>query len=77
MNIQDIICLLDYSQDARTIALEIVAHPALCDIVDELNYMWDTELGQEMLTTLIRELWDIAYSYGYYDGQTEASEGIV
>lgn len=74
MNIKD---FLDNSQDAETISLEIVSHPALYAVVNELCDMWDSELGQEMIATIIRELWDIAYSHGYYDGKTEAEEGIV
>lgn len=77
MNAQDIVLLLNDSQDAETIALEITSHPSLYDIISVLANEWDAELGQEMIATLIRELWDIAYSHGYYDGQTEAKEGII
>lgn len=77
MNAQDIVSLLNGSQDAESIAFEITSHPSLYDAISVLANEWDADLGQELIYTLIRELWDIAYSHGYYDGQTETNEGVI
>lgn len=78
MIISDIVELLDSSQDAETIALEIVSNEALNS---ELGYVTALYLGMNGdysgIGTIIRELWDIAYSHGYYDGKIEAEEDIV
>lgn len=77
MEIRHIAALLDNSQDAETIALEVYNNATLSSILDELNHDWDAPMGQENIGLLIRELWDIAYNHGYYDGKTEAEEDIV
>lgn len=77
MNAQDIICLLDYSPDAETIALEIVSHETLNLAIDDLLHQHGWATYEDLIGATIRELWDIAYSYGYYDGQTETNEGII
>lgn len=80
MDIAEIIELLDDSEDAETIALEIVSHETLWE---EISLLWDdlaspnVASDADTLSTIIRELWDIAYSHGYYDGKTEAEEDIV
>ena len=79
-DIHEIIEMLDNSQDAETIALEITSNEklntALYLIADYAGPYCDPDLPTYM-PTIIRELWDIAYSHGYYDGKTEAEEGII
>ena len=81
MNTRNIVELLDNSQDAETIALEIVLHETLHDQIsllwEEVGYNPNIASDSFTLATIIRELWDIAYNHGYYDGKTEAEEGIV
>lgn len=79
MEIKHIVELLDNSQDAETIALEVNTHPTLNDAIKNLirdcsyNYL----SVKDNMGIIIRELWDIAYNYGYYDGKTEVEEDIV
>lgn len=79
MEIKHIVELLDNSQDAETIALEINTHPTLNDTITNLirgcGYNWLSV--KDDMSTIIRELWDIAYSHGYYDGKVEAEEDII
>lgn len=79
MDTKTIIALLDNSQDAETIALEVNTNPTLNDAITNLirncGYNW-LSIKDDM-GTIIRELWDIAYSHGYYDGKTEAEEDII
>lgn len=74
MQVKDIVSLLDNSQDAETIALEIVSHETLHKAI---KYFAHGVVGTEAASIVIRELWDIAYSYGYQDGKAEAEEGVV
>lgn len=86
MEIKDIVALLDNSQDAETIALEIVSHEALSKCFcywDRAkttlcvpNYVMEWP-NVNPLGVLIRELWDVAYNYGYADGFAEAEEGVI
>lgn len=81
MYVADIVALLDESQDAETIALEIVSHDPLCTelefVSDVISYDADCKTADDCIAIIIRELWDIAYSHGYYDGKVEAEEDIV
>lgn len=81
MDIKTIVDLLDNSKDAETIALEIVSHETLHEQVsllwEEVGYNPNIASDGFTLATIIRELWDIAYNHGYYDGKTEAEEDIV
>lgn len=81
MDIADIVALLDNSQDAETIALEIVSHETLCTELefanDVISYDADCETANDCIAIIIRELWDIAYSHGYYDGKTEVEDEII
>lgn len=77
MGVTEIIELLDNSQDAETIALEICTHPTLNDAITDLVYGEGWASVDDDMTAIIRELWDIAYNHGYYDGKTEAEEDIV
>lgn len=79
MEIKYIVELLDNSQDAETIALEIDTHSTLNNAVTNLirgcGYNWESV--KDYMGIIIRELWDIAYSHGYYDGKVEAEEDII
>lgn len=77
MGVAEIIELLDNSQDAETIALEIVSHTNLNDAITDLIHGEGWSSVDDDMTTIIRELWDIAYSHGYYDGKVEAEEDII
>lgn len=77
MDIRSIVELLDNSQDAQTIALEIVSHEILDIAITDLVYGEGWASVDDDIGIIIRELWDIAYSHGYYDGKTEAEESIV
>ena len=81
MDVKEIITLLDNSQDAETIAIEIVSHETLLfDLTSArggLRYIFTHDAADMCLGQLIRELWDIAYSYGYQDGKAEAEEEII
>lgn len=77
MDIRGIVELLDNSQDAETIALEIVSHEILDIAITDLVYCEGWASVDDDIGFIIRELWDIAYSHGYYDGKIEAEKGIV
>lgn len=77
MGVTEIIELLDNSQDAETIALEVVSHENLNDAITDLIHGEGWANVDDDMTIIIRELWDIAYNHGYYDGKTEAEEDIV
>ena len=77
MDTKTIIELLDNSQDAETIALEIVSHENLNDAITDLIHGEGWLSVDDDMTLIIRELWDIAYSHGYYDGKIEAEEDII
>lgn len=77
MNTRDIVELLDNSQDAETIALEIVSNETLNNAVTDLVNDEGWASIDDDMSIIIRELWDIAYSHGYYDGKTEAEEDMV
>lgn len=78
MKAKDIIYLLDNSADAETIALEIVSCETLHnELSAAYNCIEQAYIGpneDDCIAIIIRELWDIAYTYGYYDGCTESED---
>ena len=81
LTVAEITNLLDNSADAETIALEIVScdplHGELSCARNVFSEIWVEEDANETLATIVRELWDIAYNYGYHDGKAEVEEEIV
>lgn len=82
MQVSEIVELLGNSQDAETIALEIVSCETLHDSLDTAlsaitTDMYDWGIAESYIHDIVRNLWDIAYSHGYYDGRMEESEGII